>query len=139
MKRASRESALRFYPLEVPMPARSTIKRHYMNLRQNEGPPIRCDEPDCPFHAGPLVWRGRPLPLELDHCDGAARNNRAKNLRLLCPICHRQQPTHGGRNAGATDYTTGGYARRRCDGTLHHRLMADPGSFEVRTLPGGGK
>jgi hypothetical protein len=33
-------------------------------------------------------WRGRPLPLEVDHVDGDQHDDRAENLRLLCPNCH---------------------------------------------------
>lgn len=38
------------------------------------------------------------LPLELDHMNGDSRDNRLKNLRVLCPNCHSLQPTHRGRN-----------------------------------------
>lgn len=38
------------------------------------------------------------LPLELDHINGDRRDNRLKNLRILCPNCHSLQPTHRGRN-----------------------------------------
>ena len=38
------------------------------------------------------------LPLELDHINGDPRDNRIKNLRILCPNCHALQPTHRGRN-----------------------------------------
>ncbi len=38
------------------------------------------------------------LPLELDHINGDSRDNRLKNLRILCPNCHSLQPTHRGRN-----------------------------------------
>lgn len=39
------------------------------------------------------------LPLELDHINGHSRDNRLKNLRILCPNCHSLQPTHRGRNS----------------------------------------
>jgi hypothetical protein len=45
-------------------------------------------------------WRGRPIPLELDHIDGDRTNNELQNLRLLCPNCHALTPTYRGRNIG---------------------------------------
>lgn len=38
------------------------------------------------------------VPLELDHMNGNRRDNRLKNLRILCPNCHSLQPTHRGKN-----------------------------------------
>ncbi|MEU5134905.1 MULTISPECIES: HNH endonuclease signature motif containing protein [Streptomyces] len=46
------------------------------------------------------VWRGRPLPLEVDHIDGNWRNNLQQNLRLLCPNCHSTTDTYRGRGKG---------------------------------------
>lgn len=46
------------------------------------------------------LWRGRPLPLEVDHVDGDWRNNRPENLRLLCPNCHSVTDTFRGRAKG---------------------------------------
>jgi hypothetical protein len=46
------------------------------------------------------LWRGRPLPLEVDHIDGDWRNNRIENLRLLCPNCHSATDTYRGRAKG---------------------------------------
>lgn len=34
----------------------------------------------------------------LDHINGVRNDHRRSNLRLLCPLCNAQQPTHAGRN-----------------------------------------
>lgn len=43
-------------------------------------------------------WRGKTLVLQLDHINGKNDDNRLDNLRLLCPNCHSQTETFGGRN-----------------------------------------
>lgn len=45
-------------------------------------------------------WLGNPIPLEVDHINGDAGNNKPENLRLICPNCHSQTPTHKAKNKG---------------------------------------
>lgn len=43
------------------------------------------------------LWQNSFLRLQLDHINGDRHDNRLENLRLLCPNCHSQTPTYGGR------------------------------------------
>lgn len=43
-------------------------------------------------------WNNQHLTLELDHIDGDNRNNELSNLRILCPNCHSQTETFGGKS-----------------------------------------
>lgn len=63
--------------------------------------------PDHCQACGISQWQGRPLALELHHVNGKGTDNRLANLQLLCPNCHSQTDSWGGRNSRrATDGTT---------------------------------
>jgi hypothetical protein len=46
-------------------------------------------------------WMGLPIPIELDHINGDHYDNRLCNIRIVCPNCHAQTPTHAGKNVGS--------------------------------------
>ena len=46
------------------------------------------------------IWNGRILTFDVDHINGDSADFSRKNLRVICPNCHRQTETFGGKNMG---------------------------------------
>jgi len=55
---------------------------------------------ECCLCGQPPIWKGEPLVLVLDHKNGINNDHRLRNLRLVCPNCNSQLPTHAGKNKG---------------------------------------
>ena len=51
----------------------------------------RCEE------CGLTEWQGKPLIVHIDHVNGIKNDHRLENLRMLCPNCHSQTETYGGK------------------------------------------
>jgi len=88
----------------VPRPRRMTIEellvsgkkrgRHWLKTRLvNEA----LKEERCEI-CGISEWLEKPLTMQLHHRNGDGHDNRLENLELLCPNCHSQTDTYGGRN-----------------------------------------
>jgi Zn finger protein HypA/HybF involved in hydrogenase expression len=71
--------------------SRHTVKRRLLEAGRLEN---RCSQ------CGLNEWQGKPLSVQIDHINGIGTDHRLENLRMLCPNCHSQTSTFGGRNAG---------------------------------------
>jgi 5-methylcytosine-specific restriction endonuclease McrA len=92
VRRGELKARAKVLPLETMMRkkmGRGAIKRRLLELRILE---LRCSR------CGIADWRGKPLPIHLDHINGVKDDWRLENVRMLCPNCHSQTPTFSGRN-----------------------------------------
>ena len=59
-------------------------------------------EPKCGI-CGEEEWRGKEIPLQLDHKNGKHDDNSLRNLRVICPNCHAQTPWYRIKNEHKDD------------------------------------
>jgi 5-methylcytosine-specific restriction endonuclease McrA len=89
----TRPNAMPIERLLVPGRDRGHLKRRLIKAR------LLIEE--C-HECGLTDWRGRALALELHHVNGDGQDNHLENLVLLCPNCHSQTDTWGGKNSSRT-------------------------------------
>ena len=94
--KARQRGEIRTHPLGRPIlemlmvaKSRRSVKLRLLRAGMIEN---RCQE------CGLSEWRGQPLSIHIDHINGVRNDHRLENLRMLCPNCHSQTPTYGGRN-----------------------------------------
>ena len=84
-------------PIENILVKNSTFQSHKLKIRLYKS---GLKQPRCEECGWAKESEDGRIPLELDHINGDASDNRLNNLRILCPNCHSLKPTHRGRNLG---------------------------------------
>lgn len=82
-------------PLESVMVENSSYSRSNLRRRLLEEGWLK--EKCCKCDQRPF-WRGKRLPMILDHINGINNDHRFGNLRFLCPNCSFTLDTYGTRN-----------------------------------------
>ena len=83
------------HPDEIVFCENSKYPRHKLKQRIIKEKFI---EYRCVFCGNDGNWYGNKLSLHLDHKNGVNDDNRIENLRFLCPNCHSQTESYGGKN-----------------------------------------
>ena len=72
----------------------STVARQHIKKRIINDSLIKYQFGKC---KNPGKWEVESLTLQLEHINGINNDNRLENLIFLCPNCHSQTATHGGK------------------------------------------
>lgn len=70
------------------------ISRYNVKMRLLRAGLLKNECSDC----GLTEWCGKRLSMHIDHINGIHNDHRLENLRMLCPNCHSQTDTYGGKN-----------------------------------------
>ena len=79
-------------PIDVLLTGRRN--RHHVKIRLLRAGLLKNECSKC----GLTDWLGEQLNMHIDHINGVRDDHRLENLRMLCPNCHSQTETYGGRN-----------------------------------------
>lgn len=96
IRRGAIEPRPRLEPIEDLLATGRRRNRHHVKTRLMLA---GLKEPQCEA-CGLTEWNGRPVALELHHINGDGLDNRLENLAILCPNCHSQTDTWGGKAKG---------------------------------------
>lgn len=77
----------------------------------------------CALCGNEAIWRGHPLPLDIDHIDGDWRNNRIENAVPSAPTA-MQSPTLGAGEGGSALLVSHPALKSRLPANMDRRLAA---------------
>jgi hypothetical protein len=103
----------RSMPIEALLVVGRRTNRSHLKIRlvQEGLKQDRCEA------CGITEWRGGALSMHLHHVNGDGSDNRLENIVFLCPNCHSQTDTYGGRNGHRKPRT----AAATASAALHRR------------------
>jgi hypothetical protein len=82
-------------PIQEILVKNSEFQSHKLKIRLFK---LEIKKPICEICGWSKKSIDGRIPVELDHRNGDRKDNRIKNLRILCPNCHSLQSTHRGLN-----------------------------------------